>query len=184
MWQRKGNNTTIGWPALPQATVFLFEAPEFLIALCQVTFGSFMARLNISRQMGENQRLKHHLADSLAQNVPTTTKFVVLVICVIYEKYPPWSAMDVTFYHFNCYPLDHLFFYVCLTLPPCTYHTYFSQLVMCRARLQAVSWARLSPFRLSPARPWWQPGMALGLAWEVWKPKAVGSGHRFSSISF
>jgi len=65
---------------------FLFEALEFLVAPCQVMFGSSMARLDISWRRGENQRLKRCLAESRAQNVPMATKFVVLVICVIYEK--------------------------------------------------------------------------------------------------
>jgi len=55
------------------------------------------------------------------------------------------------------------------------------KLVMCRAQLQAMGWAKPSPFRPGWAGPWWWPDRALGLAWDVWKPKAMGSGHVFSS---
>jgi hypothetical protein len=77
--------------SIPSTLIFL--SPELQYqpkAVRQMTCSSFRSSMKIpinfvaSRQ---NQRLKHGQNNPLLQNVLTTTKFVVRVICIIYEKY-------------------------------------------------------------------------------------------------
>jgi len=63
----------------------LFEVLEFLVAPCQVTCRQVWI-FHGSTQYFVANRWELEAERLLTQNVPTTTKFVVHVICIIYER--------------------------------------------------------------------------------------------------